>query len=94
MTNPATSDTSAGTQRPPWLQAVHDAWASDKAPELPELLTTEEFAAVMRTSAATCRYWRHIGTGPKSFKVGRRVLYDRRDVLAWIAEAREQQCVA
>jgi len=51
-------------------------------------LTTEELAEALRTSPETCRYWRHIGKGPKSFKVGRRVLYAREDVETFIAEAR------
>jgi len=53
-----------------------------------DYLTTEEFAHVARTSVDTVRYWRHIGHGPMGFKVGRRVLYDRADVLAWMAEAK------
>ncbi len=37
---------------------------------------------------ATLRYWRHLadGTGPKSFKLGRRVVYSAEDVEAWIVE--------
>lgn len=53
-----------------------------------EYLTTQELAQKLRTSAETCRYWRHIGKGPKSFRVGRKVLYARSDVDAFIAEAR------
>jgi predicted DNA-binding transcriptional regulator AlpA len=34
------------------------------------------------------RYYRAQGIGPKSFKLGRRVVYDVADVEAWIAEAR------
>lgn len=45
--------------------------------------TTEEVAAHFRTVPATVRYWRHIGKGPQSFKVGRRVLYRECDVRAW-----------
>jgi excisionase family DNA binding protein len=51
-------------------------------------LTTAEVAELLRTSPETVRYWRHIGSGPKSFKVGRRVLYDVADVEAFIAAAR------
>ena len=51
-------------------------------------LTTEELAAELRTTPETCRYWRHVGKGPKSFRVGRRVLYAVEDVEAFIAEAR------
>lgn len=56
---------------------------------MPTYLTTVEVAAIVRSPAETVRYWRHIGTGPKSFKLGRRVLYDEADVLAWIAEQRQ-----
>lgn len=51
-------------------------------------LTTEELADLLRTSPETCRYWRHVGKGPRSFKVGRRVLYALEDVETFIAEAR------
>ena len=51
-------------------------------------LTTEEVADTLRTSVETVRYWRHVGKGPKSFKVGRRVLYATEDVETFIAEAR------
>ncbi|MDQ1738082.1 MAG: hypothetical protein QOH56_4333 [Pseudonocardiales bacterium] len=53
-----------------------------------EYLTTEELADKLRTTPETCRYWRHVGKGPRSFKVGRRVLYGVADVEKWIAEAR------
>lgn len=57
---------------------------------MPEYLTTEEVAEILRTPSETVRYWRHVGKGPKSFKVpgGRRVLYAREDVEKFIAEAR------
>lgn len=56
-----------------------------------EYLTTNEVAALLRTSPETVRFWRHVGgdRGPKSFKVGRRVLYAREDVETFIAEARQ-----
>lgn len=44
-----------------------------------------------RTSPETVRYWRHIGKGPASFKLGRKVLYATEDVEAWIRAAREVQ---
>lgn len=56
-----------------------------------ENLTTEEVARIYRTSPETVRYWRHVGKGPKSFKVGRRVLYAREDVEAALRTARENQ---
>lgn len=50
----------------------------------PPLLTTDEVAALCRTVPATVRYWRHVGSGPKGFKVGRRVLYAADDVHTWL----------
>lgn len=49
-----------------------------------DLLTLDEAAAILRTPKATLRYWRHLGTGPHSFKIGRRVAYRAGDVDAWI----------
>ena len=51
-------------------------------------LTTAEVAELLRAPLETVRYWRHIGSGPDSFKVGRRVLYAVEDVEAWIEAAR------
>ncbi|WP_227994513.1 helix-turn-helix transcriptional regulator [Luteimicrobium xylanilyticum] len=46
-----------------------------------------EVAAETGVSEETLRWYRHIGDrGPKSFKLGRRVVYRREDVEAWIAE--------
>lgn len=54
-------------------------------------MTTEELATLCRTSPGTCRYWRHIGEGPASIKVGRRVLYRREDVTAWLERKYAEQ---
>lgn len=54
-------------------------------------LTTVDVAALCRTSPETVRYWRHVGRGPRSFKVGRRVLYDATDVRSWLDSLRESQ---
>ncbi|WP_074041024.1 helix-turn-helix transcriptional regulator [Dermacoccus nishinomiyaensis] len=51
------------------------------------ILTTAEAAEMLRIPAGTLRYWRHQGTGPKSFKLGaKRVAYMREDVDAWLKE--------
>jgi excisionase family DNA binding protein len=57
-------------------------------------LTTEEVAQLLRTSPESVRYWAHAGKGPKSFKVGRRRLYAREDIEAFIAAARSEQVPA
>ena len=42
-----------------------------------DLLTIAEAASLVRAPVATLRYWRHLGTGPRSFRLGRRVVYRR-----------------
>ena len=51
-----------------------------------KLLTINEAASIVRTPVATMRYWRHLGTGPRSFRLGRRVLYRYTDLIDWINE--------
>jgi predicted DNA-binding transcriptional regulator AlpA len=48
------------------------------------LLRLPEVAVLTGIPEATLRFWRHQGTGPKSAKLGRRVVYREVDVLAWI----------
>jgi hypothetical protein len=57
----------------------------------PQNLTTDEVAARYRTTAPTVRYWRLIGKGPKSYKVGKRVLYHVDDVETWERQERQRQ---
>lgn len=49
------------------------------------LLTVEEAAQLIRRTPGTLRWWRHAGTGPRSFSLGRRVYYDLADLETWIA---------
>ena len=49
-----------------------------------DLMTTAEVADMTRASESTVRYWRFTGSGPNSFRVGRRVLYRRCDVELWL----------
>jgi len=51
-----------------------------------ELLTIDEVAEILRVPVATLRYWRHLGTGPVSFKIGRGVRYLRSEVVSWFHE--------
>ena len=55
-----------------------------------ELLTITEAALLLRAPVATLRYWRHLGTGPHSFRLGRRVLYRRDDLHTWIDDQRQE----
>lgn len=54
-----------------------------------ELLTITEAADILRTPVATLRYWRYLGTGPQSFRLGRRVLYRTDDLHTWIQQQRD-----
>lgn len=67
---------SAGTAGP-----GHEATAFDY-----DFVTLAEAADLLRTPAGTLRYWRHIGIGPRSLRLGRRVLYRRRELDAWVHE--------
>lgn len=51
-----------------------------------DLLTTAEVALITRAPVSTVRYWRHLGTGPRSFRLGRRVVYRRHEVEQWLRE--------
>lgn len=55
-----------------------------------ELMTIEEVAKMTRLPVATLRWYRATGSGgPKSAKLGRRVMYRRAEVESWIAAAFE-----
>jgi len=51
-----------------------------------ELLTIGEVADIVRVPEATLRYWRHLGTGPRSFRIGRSVRYWKTEVALWLEE--------
>lgn len=55
-----------------------------------QYFTTDEVAERYRTTAATIRYWRHTGYGPKGVKVGRRVLYPEDGLRQFDAELAQQ----
>lgn len=51
-----------------------------------KLLRLPEVAELTGLPVNTLRFWRHQGTGPKSVKLGRRIVYRECDVVAWIEE--------
>ena len=55
-----------------------------------KILTMPEVSTLTRRPIATLRYWRtrNRGEGPRSYKLGRAVVYDETDVLAWLDEQR------
>jgi predicted DNA-binding transcriptional regulator AlpA len=54
---------------------------------MPEFLTLEDLSSVIGAPVGTLRHWRVTGYGPKSAKIGRRVLYRRSDVESWLDNA-------
>lgn len=49
-----------------------------------KLLRVPDVSELTGIPEATLRFWRHQGTGPKSAKLGRRVVYREADVHAWV----------
>jgi predicted DNA-binding transcriptional regulator AlpA len=68
------------------MSITQQAESSDAPHANDELLTMNEVANVVRVPVATLRYWRHLGSGPRSFRVGRSVRYWRTEVLHWLEQ--------
>lgn len=51
-----------------------------------EYLSALDLEQLTGTKASTWRYWAHIGSGPASFRLGRRRVWKRSTVMAWLAE--------
>lgn len=52
------------------------------------LLTLDQAAARIHRSPDTLRYWRKRNEGPRSFRLGRRIVYSLDDLERWIDEQR------
>ena len=59
-----------------------------------ELLTIEEVAERLRVSVLTVRWLRQEGRFVPAIRVGRRLMWDVRDVAAWLESQRETPEVA
>jgi len=53
---------------------------------MPERLTIDEAANYLGLPVSTLRHYRTRGEGPRSFKLGYRLQYERADLDAWITE--------
>jgi prophage regulatory protein len=51
-----------------------------------ELVGALDLEKLTGTKASTWRYWASIGTGPASFKLGRRRVWKKSVVLEWLTE--------
>ena len=50
-----------------------------------EYWDADDLEVMTGTKASTWRYWAHIGWGPSSFRLGKRRVWRRQVVLAWLA---------
>jgi excisionase family DNA binding protein len=57
---------------------------SELEPVRPEYMTVLEAAEMLRTPVSTLYQWRHKRMGPPASRVGRRLLYKRDDLVAWV----------
>ena len=62
--------------------------ASNEVYNFDEFLTDPQFARLVKTSTRTTETWRRNGNGPPFIRLGRRILYRRCDVEAWLATQR------
>lgn len=51
-----------------------------------KLLTLDLAAKRLGVAENTLRHWRQKGTGPRSARIGRRVMYRESDLKAWVDE--------
>jgi predicted DNA-binding transcriptional regulator AlpA len=79
-------------------QVVADAERREREDAAKAALSTVEYLSAPQlelltgTPASTWRYWAHLGTGPASMKIGRRRVWRKTTVLAWL-ESQEKASV-
>jgi hypothetical protein len=56
-----------------------------------ELLTARDLEDMTGTCASTWRYWSYLGTGPESFKLGKRRVWRKSVVMKWLDEQERQE---
>lgn len=64
----------------------HTNQRRDPVMEVTDVIRIPEVAELTGIPENTLRYWRHQGIGPRSAKFGKRIVYRRSDVEAWIEE--------
>jgi hypothetical protein len=61
-------------------------------PVRPQYETTQQLAERIGLAVVTLETWRRAGEGPPHMRVGRRVLYERAAIEAWLASTRGVRC--
>lgn len=72
------------------MDSPQDTIANPQDITPPPLWGYEETSRYTGIPLGTLRYMRSVGEGPRSFKLGRAVKYDPRDVIAYVEAQREQ----
>jgi predicted DNA-binding transcriptional regulator AlpA len=57
-----------------------------------ELLTLDEYADLMRTTASSVRHWRRTNYGPQARRIGRRLVWLKSEVEEYIAQEFANAC--
>lgn len=52
--------------------------------DLPDLLTIDELSNYLQVPKQTIYYWQKIGSGPKPFKLGKHLRWNKRALLDWL----------
>jgi prophage regulatory protein len=73
------------------LQRTELANAGRAAIGMTDYLSSQDLEKLTGTRASTWRWWASIGKGPASFRLGRRRVWKRSTVLAWLAEQEREQ---
>lgn len=67
-----------------------DRTSQDATEQLREYLSTKQVEQEYGVPSGTLRYWRHNNMGPASFAMGKKVVYRRSEVEAWIADQEQK----
>ena len=65
------------------LPEANSSWCTNSVPKalyMPTRLSTREASEYLSLPESTLRYYRHIGKGPASYMMGRKVFYDVTDL--------------
>ena len=63
-----------------------DASSPATAPRVEPLWRIGDVSAYLGVPIATLYQWRHLGTGPKAYRLGKHLRYRQADVEAWLTE--------
>jgi predicted DNA-binding transcriptional regulator AlpA len=69
----------------PQAMAIECRWQREET-VVEKLMRLPEVAKMTGLPENTLRFWRHQGIGPRSARLGRRVVYRECDVVAWVEE--------